>query len=81
MHTTFKMRTLYIALPVLAILSHVVKACDFDMPNIMMSIQFAGRGVLGSQLSTEFMVPLYSDCDYISPAEPVQAGKSYYVSE
>ena len=81
MHTTFKMRTPYIALPVLAILSHVVKACDFDMPNIMMSVQFAGRGFLGSQRSIEFMVPLYSDCDYISPAAPVQASKSYYVNE
>jgi hypothetical protein len=81
MHTTFKMKTLYIALLVLAILSHVVKVYDFDMLNIMMSIQFAERGVFRSQQSTEFIVPLYSDCDYISLAELVKAGKLYYVTE
>jgi hypothetical protein len=75
------MKTLYIALPVLAILSHIVKAYDFNMLNIMMSIQFAGRGVLKSQQSIEFIVPLYSDCNYISLVEPVQTGKSYYMSE
>jgi hypothetical protein len=41
------------------------------MPNIMISVQFAGRDVLGSQQFIEFMVPLYSDCGYISPAAPV----------
>jgi hypothetical protein len=75
------MRISYTTLPVLAMLSYVVKACDIDMPNIMMSVQFAGRGVRGTQRSVEFMVPLYSDCIYVSQAAPIQAGMSCYVSE
>jgi hypothetical protein len=75
------MKISYSTLPVLAILSHIVKACDLDMPFIMLSVQFTGGGVLEPPQSTEFLVPLFSDCFYEYPAPPVPAGKSHYSSE
>jgi len=70
------MKVPFITLPLWAILFYIVKACNIDMPNIMLAVQFAGRGAIGTQQSTEFLVPLYSDCDYVSSASPVQASNN-----
>jgi hypothetical protein len=74
--TTFKMKVPFITLPLWAVLFYIVKACDINMPNILLAVQFAGRGAIGTQQSTEFLVPLYSDCDYVSLASSVQASNN-----
>lgn len=53
----------------------ITTTCDVEIPNIMMMVQVSGRGALGTQVSTEFIVPLYSDCIYKKKADPVKAGK------
>ena len=68
---------LAIAISFVAILSQVVKACKYDMPNIIMSIQFAEPNVLSSLQTSEFIFLLYSDCDYITSADLVQADSMY----
>jgi hypothetical protein len=76
------MKISFTTLPLWAISFHVIKACNVDMPNIMLTVQFASRGAFGTPQSTEFMVPLYSGCNYTSPADPVKAGgNSYHVKE
>ena len=45
-YNTFKMKISYSISPVLAILSYIVKACDFNMPFIMLSVQFTGEASL-----------------------------------
>lgn len=59
----------------LAITFGIATTCDVEMPNIMMMVQVSGRGALGTQTSTEFIVPLYSDCIYKKAADPVKAGE------
>jgi hypothetical protein len=59
----------------MAITFGIATTCDVEMPNIMMLVQVSGRGALGTQASTEFIVPLYSDCIYEKAADPVKAGK------
>ena len=50
-------------------------ACDVDMPGIMLSVQFQDPNGLPSPQATEFVIPLYANCDdYITPAEPTLAG-------
>ena len=67
------MKARFATLLLLVISSRNINACDVDMPSIMMSVQYTGRDVLGSQQSAEFVVPLYADCNYGSRAAPVQA--------
>ena len=48
------------------------------MPNILLAVQFAGRGALRTQQSTKFLVPIYSSCDYVLLASLVQASNNPY---
>jgi hypothetical protein len=47
-----------------------VQACKYDMPGIMLSVNFAD---MGSPQSTEFAVPLFAGCDYMTLASSTQA--------
>jgi hypothetical protein len=51
-------------------------ACEFDIPGIMLSVQFADPNELASSpQATEFVIPLYANCDdYNTLANPTQAG-------
>jgi hypothetical protein len=71
------MKILFTTLLLLALLSRIVNTCDVDMPNIMLSVQFTGRAALGSQQSTELVIPLYSNCNYEHQADPVQANGTF----
>jgi hypothetical protein len=71
------MKFLSAFLSLAALLSKTAKACQYDLPNILLSVEFAEGNALGPQQSTEFLVPLYSDCEYSIPAGPVQAGGMY----
>ena len=59
----------------LAITLGIAATCEVEMPNIMMMVQVSGRSTLGTQASTEFIVPLYSDCIYEKAADSVKVGK------
>jgi hypothetical protein len=65
------MKILFTTLPLWAILFYVVKVCNIDMLNIMLMVQFVGKGILRTQQFTKFLVPLYSNYNYISPASLV----------
>ena len=45
-----------------------------DVPHVPIVVQDQGRSALGTQQAVEFVVPLYTDCDYQSSGAPVAAG-------
>jgi len=66
------MKFSYAPLALLTTIYSCIEACD--VPHVSIVVQDQGRTALGTQQAVEFVVPLYTDCDYQSSGAPVAAG-------
>ena len=71
------MKDLYITLATLSALLAGVRCCE--PPAILLSVQFARRGDLRTQQSSEILLLLFADCTYQGTGSLVEAGSKWFL--